>query len=254
MATVTLRFYAELNEFLPPKHRQRDWVLRCDTPAPARHLIETCGVPHPEVELILREGVSIDLETPIDDGQRLAVYPMFESFDVRPLLRLRPRPLRRPRFLADAHLGALARRLRLLGFDTLWFNDLGDAALVRLAVAEHRILLSRDRALLMHQALTHACYLRPTATEAQLRQLIERLQLCPEIAPFTRCTVCNAPLEPLSADEARPEVPARVQQRLTRYWRCRGCRRIYWPGSHWRAMCAQIERLCPHSAWPSDGA
>ena len=138
MAYATLRFYAELNDFLPAQRRQRDWTLAFEPPAPARHLIETCGVPHTEVELILREGASIGLETPVGDGDRLAVYPMFESCDVRPLLRLRPRPLRRLRFLADAHLGALARRLRMLGFDTIWHNDLGDGPLARLAVLEHR--------------------------------------------------------------------------------------------------------------------
>ena len=126
MAYATLRFYAELNDLLPARRRQRDWTLAFEPPAPARHLIETCGVPHTEVELILHQGASIGLETPVGDGDRLAVYPMFESCDVRPLLRLRPRPLRRPRFLADAHLGALARRLRMLGFDTIWHNDLGD--------------------------------------------------------------------------------------------------------------------------------
>jgi hypothetical protein len=122
---ATLRFYAELNDFLPRDRRQRDWALAFDPPAPARHLIETCGVPHTEVELILRDGDSIGLDTRVGAGERLAVYPVFEAFDVRPLLRLRDAPLRRPRCVADAHLGSLARRLRMLGFDTLWFNDLG---------------------------------------------------------------------------------------------------------------------------------
>jgi hypothetical protein len=127
MENATLRFYAELNDFLRSDRRFRDWTLAFTPPAPARHLIELCGVPHTEVELIIRRGESLGLEEPVAPGDRLAVYTMFEAFDVRPLLRLRTHPLRQVRFVADAHLGALARRLRMLGFDTAWFNDLGDA-------------------------------------------------------------------------------------------------------------------------------
>lgn len=247
METATLRFYAELNAFIPPGRRYRDWLLGFEPPAPARHLIETCGVPHTEVELILRGGESIGLEAAVRHGDRLAVYPMFESFDVRPLLRLRPRPLRRPRFIADAHLGALARRLRLLGFDTLWHNDPGDAALARMAADQHRILLTRDRQLLMRQTVTHGCYLWPGSTRAQLEYLVQRLQLCGEIAPFTRCTLCNGTLEESDAARVRAEVPAAVAQRHTQFWRCLGCGRLYWRGTHWQAMRRQIDAICPEA-------
>jgi uncharacterized protein with PIN domain len=248
MMLATLRFYAELNDFLPVGRRQRDWTLSFQPPAPARHLIEICGVPHTEVELILRRSESIGLDAAVDEGDRLAVYPMFESFDVRPLLRLRSRPLRRPRFLADAHLGALARRLRLLGFDTVWHNDLGDQALACLAAAEQRILLTRDRQLLMRQAVTHGCYLRSDSSASQLGELIGRLQLCAEIDPFTRCTCCNGLLMPLSPDAVAAEIPPRVRERHAEYWRCGGCGRIYWKGTHWEAMRRQIAAICPPSA------
>jgi uncharacterized protein len=247
MALVTLRFYAELNDFLPPARRQRDWVRAFQPPAPARHVIETCGVPHTEVELILRGGESIGLDATVGEGDRLAVYPMFETFDVRPLLRLRPRPLRRPRFLADAHLGALARRLRLLGFDTLWHNDWGDQALARLAAEEQRILLTRDRQLLMRQAVTHGCYLRSGSTADQLAELIQRLQLCSEIAPFTRCTLCNGSLEAVSAEGIGSQLPRRTAERHREFWRCGSCGRVYWKGTHWMSMQRQIASVCPPS-------
>jgi uncharacterized protein len=245
MALVTLRFYAELNDFLPAGRRRRDWPLACEVPAPVRHVIEGCGVPHTEVELIMRGGESIGLEAPVADGDRIAVYPMFESFDVRPLLRLRPQPLRRPRFLADAHLGALARALRMLGFDTLWYNDLGDAALVRLAAAEGRILLTRDRQLLMRRGVTHGCHLRQAANRDQLAYLIRRLQLCGEIAPFTRCMACNTTIAPADPATVSGSVPAAVYARHQDYWRCPACERVYWQGSHWRAMQGRIRDLCP---------
>ncbi|HEB97293.1 MAG TPA: twitching motility protein PilT, partial [Sedimenticola thiotaurini] len=198
MAVATLRFYEELNDFLPPQRRKREIRLEFEPPAPARHLIETLGVPHTEVEVLLRNGESVGLETPVRDGDRLAVYPLFESLDVTPLLRIRPRPLRRPRFLADAHLGRLAGYLRMLGFDTrLAEEGEDDRELVQRALEEGRILLTRDRALLMRREVTHGCFIHPQAPRQQLAYLIRRLDLCRLIAPFTRCIRCNGVLEPV---------------------------------------------------------
>lgn len=244
MASATFRFYAELNDFLAPERRQRDWPIEFAAPAPVRHLIERCGVPHTEVELIVRGGESIDLETPVGHGERVAVYPIFEAFDVGSLLQLRQRPLRVPRFLADAHLGTLAKRLRMLGFDTLFYNDLGDAALAELAAREHRILLTRDRQLLMRRSVTHGCYLRAKAPGAQLTYLVERLQLCTAMAPFSRCIVCNGGLDSAASESVRAAVPPRVWSARRDYWRCRECARVYWKGSHWAAMSRQIAGLC----------
>ena len=245
MAQVTLRFYAELNDFLPCEWRGREWARSCAPQAPVRHLIEACGVPHTEVELIVRAGESLGLEARVSDGDRIAVYPVFESFDVRPALRLRPQPLRRPRFLADAHLGALARGLRMLGFDTLWHNDLGDAALVALAETEGRILLTRDRRLLMRRGLSRGCCLRQKGTRAELAYLIQRLQLCGELAPFTRCLACNGPIVDVPPAAVEALVPPAVLARHQTYWRCAGCARVYWQGSHWLAMRRRIAALCP---------
>lgn len=248
MATAIVRCYAELNEFLPPGRRQRDWAVGFVAPAPVRHVLQLAGVPPTEVELVLRNGRTVALSAVIGDGDRLAVYPVFEAFDVRPLLRLRSQPLRRPRFIADAHLGALARRLRMLGFDTLWFNDLGDAELARIAADERRILLSRDRQLLMRRAVTHGCFVRPAPTWQQLAELVERLHLCASIAPFTRCTACNETVEPVAAADIHDQVPPGVLARESAFWRCRGCGRVYWKGSHWRSMQRRIAALCPATA------
>jgi len=217
-------------------------------PAPVRHLIELAGVPHTEVELILLNGISVGLETGVTDGDRLAAYPMFEAFDVHRELRLRPEPLRQPRFVADAHLGRLARDLRMLGFDTLWFNDIGDAELVRISVDERRIVLSRDRQLLMRQALTHGCFVRPGSSWQQLKALVARLQLCEAIAPFTRCIACNETVVAIAPMDVRDQVPAGVIARHDAFWRCGGCGRVYWRGSHWQAMQRRISAICSREA------
>jgi hypothetical protein len=244
MAVATLRCYEELNDFLPHARRRRDIRLEFDPPAPVRHLVETLGVPHTEIELVLRNGESVDLEARVEDGDRLAIYPVFESFDVAPLVRLRPDPLREPRFIADAHLGRLARDLRLLGFDTAFANDLGDDRLARLAAAERRILLTRDRQLLMRRDVTHGCYLRAARPEEQLAYLVRRLQLCRLIRPFTRCSACNAPVQRVGCDAIAATLPPGVRRLHEAFWRCDGCGRVYWRGSHWCAMAGRIERLC----------
>jgi hypothetical protein len=244
MWTAILRFYAELNDFLPPQRRQCDWALEFAPPAPARHLIETCGVPHTEVELILRDGALLALEDKVMTGDRLAVYPRFRSFDLGSLAAP-PWSSDRPLFLADAHLGALAERLRMLGFDTRWFNDLGDAVLARIAADEQRILLTRDRQLLMRQAVQRGCYLRGESVGTQLKELVHRLGLCLELAPFSRCMRCNRELEEVAVEQVAQHLPARVRHRQRHFWRCRGCGRVYWKGSHWQAMRRQIESFCP---------
>jgi uncharacterized protein with PIN domain len=244
MAVATLRFYEELNDFLPHALRKRDIPLCFEPPAPVRHLVETVGVPHTEIELVLRNGESVDLEARVGDGDRLAVYPVFESFDVAPLVRLRAAPLRELRFAADAHLGRLARDLRLLGFDTVFANDVGDDALARCAASEQRILLTRDRQLLMRREVTRGCYLRAARPEEQLAYLVRRLQLCGLIRPFTRCTTCNTPVEAVPAAAVESQLPPSVRRLHECYWRCAGCGRVYWQGSHWRAMAGRIARLC----------
>ena len=211
---------------------------------PVRHLMESVGVPHTEVEVILLNGRSVDLEQPLQDGDRVSVYPMFESLDVTPLLRLRERPLRDPRFLADAHLGKLARHLRMLGFDTRFENDPGDRELVRIAAVEKRILLTGDRALLMHKEVEHGCHLEVDAPLRQLEYLIARLDLCRLIRPFTRCMECNGTVCEVAREEVRAELPQRVAESQQRFWRCQGCGRVYWRGNHYREMEALIARLC----------
>ena len=244
MATATFRFYEELNDFLPADRRKRDIRLTFETPAPVRHLFETLGVPHTEVEIILINRESVSLEQPVSDGDRVSVYPMFESLDVTPLLRLREQPLRNPRFLADAHLGRLAGYLRMLGFDTLYDGTEADHLLVARSRREGRILLTRDRALLMHRRLTHGCYVRARAPRQQLADLVQRLDLCRKIQPFTRCIRCNTLLKPVSRATVFEQLPEKVREARHSFRRCPGCSRVYWKGTHYQRMQLFIQSLC----------
>jgi hypothetical protein len=235
MAETVFRFYEELNDFLAPPLRKRSFPYRGRAGASVKHAIEALGVPHPEVELILVDGVSVGFDHPLRGGERVAVYPKFEAFDVRALLRVRPQPLRETRFVADAHLGGLARYLRFLGYDTLFHNAYSDRELVAIARAEHRIVLTRDRELLKHREVTHGCYIRSTDTLDQLRELARRLDLAAG-AGDARCLLCNTPLSPVAKADVAPRLLPYTRAAHECFWRCAACDRIYWRGSHWRRM------------------
>ena len=146
--TAEFRFYEELNDFLPENRRKILFPFAFEGTPSVKDSIEALGVPHTEIDLILVNGISVDFGCLIRDGDRISVYPVFESIDITPLVRVHSQPLREPRFVLDMHLGRLARYLRMLGFDTLYRNDYADAELARISSQEYRILLTRDPGLL----------------------------------------------------------------------------------------------------------
>lgn len=243
MAKIEIRFYAELNDFLPRGQRYRDVPMELSGPAPLVHLIESLGIPHTEVELALVNGESVGPGYQPKHGDRVSVFPMFESFDVTELLRFRERPLRVPRFIVDAHLGKLARYLRMLGFDTVFSNDIGDRRLAETSVSDGRTLLTRDRALLMRKQVTHGCFIRANRPLDQLREVVDRLDLCGALRPFSLCMECNRPLEPVDRAQVLGDLPPRAAAAFSEFWRCAGCGRLYWRGSHYLRMRDIIESL-----------
>ena len=241
MVAATFRFYEELNDFLAPARRKQEFIVPCAQAATTKHMIEALGVPHTEVELILVNGESADFSRLLQDGDRVAVYPRFESMDVTPLLRVRDTPLRETRFVADAHLGGLAHMLRMLGFDTLYDNHYQDDAIVVIAEQDGRIVLTRDRELLKRRAVTHGCYVHALKSEAQLREVVERLDLARSARPFTRCLHCNAPLRPVDKASVLDRLPPKVREHYEHFSACDVCGRVYWEGSHWRNMCRLLD-------------
>jgi uncharacterized protein with PIN domain len=248
MPRVTIRFYAELNDFLPLERRQVSFTHPVKERASVKDLIESLGVPHPEVDLILVNGESVDFSYLVQDGDRVSVYPVFEALDITPLVRVRPRPLREPRFVADTHLGKLALYLRLLGFDTWYANDCDDATLARISRDEHRILLTRDRGLLKRRMVTHGCYVRETDPERQVAEVLRRFDLYRAMAPFRRCLRCNGPLEPVPKEQVLDRLQPKTRQYYDEFSRCCVCDRVYWKGSHHERMARFVDRLLQGAA------
>jgi hypothetical protein len=241
MVTATFRFYEELNDFLAPERRRREFAVPCARAATTKHMIEALGVPHTEVELILLNGASVGFDALLREGDRVAVYPTFEAFDVTPLLRVREQPLRDTRFVADTHLGALARFLRMMGFDTLHDNGFADDQIERIAAAQGRIVLTRDRDLLKRRSITHGCYVHALRPQQQLREVFERLQLAHSARAFTLCPRCNAALRAVAKAQVEQELPPRVRELYDCFGACEACGRVFWDGEHWQRVRAMVE-------------
>jgi uncharacterized protein len=247
MPTAQFRFYAELNDFLPPRRRGKAFAHPFRGRPSVKDVIEALGVPHGEVDLILADGESVDFSWAVRDGARVSVYPVFESIDIGPLVRVRPEPLRETRFVLDGHLGRLAAYLRMLGFDVRWRNPCEDEELARISADEHRVLLTRDRGLLKRRMVTHGHWMREVEPKRQLAEVLLRFDLARSVAPFRRCLRCNEPLQPVRKEQVIERLPPRVREGQEDFTECPSCRRVYWRGSHYRRM----ERLIAEVVAPA---
>jgi len=240
---ANFRFYEELNDFLPPLHCKQNIAYRFRGQPAIKDPIAVLGVPHSEVDLILVNDESVSFDYKLQDGDRVAVYPVFESFDISPLQRLRPKPLRKTAFMVDVNLGKLARGLRMLGFDAAYDNQLDDGEIVDIAVREKRIVLTRDRKLLFRKAVTHGFWIRAVDVDTQLREVLQRLDLYSQVKPLQRCMACNGMIEAVARGEVWSRLEPLTRRYYSEFYRCSHCDRIYWEGSHVEHMSGVIREL-----------
>jgi uncharacterized protein len=237
MARAKFLFHGELAAFLAPGRRGLQFDYAAARAATLKNAIEALGVPHTEAALVLVNGERATLARILREGDALEVFPWSAAGEPDALP---------PGFVADAHLGGLARFLRMLGFDTVHHNRLADAEIRRLAEEERRAVLSRDRELMKCREVTRGCYVRATRPEAQLREVAERYALARHARPFTLCLHCNVLLEAADQADVASRVPARVAAQHARFTRCPGCGRVYWPGTHYERMLAALgDALAP---------
>jgi len=233
MVTASFRFHEELNQFLSHERRSKEFSCVCAQSATTKHMIEALGVPHTEVGWLLVNGAPADLTHLLEEGDRVAVYPV----PIKAGARLSPAPLNEElRFVADAHLGGLAHLLRMAGFDTLYDNHFQDGVIEAISAREMRIVLTRDRELLKRRGVLRGCYVRALKSELQLREVFLRFDLAPGAHPFTLCLHCNAPLRSIEKKLVQKEIPPAVRCHQHEFSTCDICRRVFWKGSHWRRM------------------
>lgn len=241
--TSFFRFYEELNDFLPAKYQKNNFPFYFHGTPSVKNAIETIGVPHTEVDLILINGESVGFEYLLIGDEQVSVYPVFETFDISPVIKLRAKPLRKIRFVVDVNLGKLAKKLRLLGFDTFYRNDLDDDEIVKISVTEKRIILTRDIGILKCGNVTHGTWIRNDDPKIQLFEVIERLQLRKLFKPFSRCSQCNGTLKRVKKEELKSRIPEDTFKFYKTFWECKGCKQIYWEGSHMEKITGWIHEL-----------
>lgn len=248
MVTATFRFHGELGDFLPRARRGREFVAACARAASVKHMIEALGVPHTEVALILVNGEASGFERLLEEGDRVAVYPSFETLDVSARSRVPRLAQAVPRFVADAHLGGLARLLRMAGFDTLYDNHYADDEIVAIAAAEDRVVLTRDRELLKRRAVLLGCYLHAIKPAEQFRELFERLRLAASARPFSLCLHCNLALREVDKATVLDALPPSVRELHDEFNTCDACHRVFWKGSHHKRMRALLDAVTEGAA------
>lgn len=233
---VWFRFYEELNDFLPSYRRKTSFSFSFLGNPSVKHAIEELGVPHVEVDMILVNGNSVDFSYRLKKGDQVSVYPVFESFDISNVQRLRAKPLRNPMFILDVHLGRLSKYLRLLGIDTLFEKNLNDRQIINKSLSEHRIILTRDRGLLKNRTVTHGYWIRSSKPTEQLTEVLKRLDLKSGLHPFTRCLECNGVLADVQKEKIMNLILPKTQNFYMEFKKCTNCGRIYWEGSHYEKM------------------
>jgi hypothetical protein len=225
VSTARFRFDEGLALFLGREFRGQAFSYSCARAATLKNAIEALGVPHTEVGAVTVNGEPATLQRIVRDGDLIEVQPWKKSGSDPDL-----------RFLADAHLGGLARFLRMLGFDTLHRNAFADEEIRRLADAERRIVLTRDRELLKCREIARGAYVRALKPQAQLAEVAGRYGLVGKARPFTLCLRCNLALQPVERAAVAPRVPPAVYALHERFVRCPGCEVVFWPGSHYERM------------------
>lgn len=243
MKTIHLRFYEELNDFLPEEKRKIRFTHNyIDSPS-VKDVIESYGIPHTEIDLILVNGKSVGFNYLVNAGDDISIYPVFESLDITDIQHLRPKPLRNPKFIADVHLGRLARYLRMMGFDVIYKNDFDDKEIITLSLSERRAILTKDRGILKHKEVTHGYWIRSTKVKEQIIEVTKRFDLANNIKEFSRCIECNSLLVKTDKDKILNELPPKVALSQEEFYTCPECKKNYWKGTHHQKMLSFIQSV-----------
>lgn len=236
MARATFCFQGDLNFFLPRHQQKVNFIYQFKENPSIKDTIESLGVPHPEVNSIVVNGKAVDFSYLVRDRDCIIVYPISVVPKIIPIIPLQPSLPKIPRFILDVHLGKLASSLRMLGFDSLYRNDYEDAQIALVASQDKRIVLTRDKGLLMRNLVTYGYYIRETNPDRQIIEVLKRFNLSNIVKPFQRCIRCNGILKTVAKESIADRLPQRTKEEIDEFRRCNNCCQIYWQGAHYERM------------------
>ncbi len=239
--TIRLNLHGDLDFFVRSGARSRPIERSLNEKTSVKDAIESFGVPHPEVDVILVNGEPVDFDYALANDADIELYPVATSSPQFKYKRLQLTKINR--FILDGHLGTLARDLRLLGFDVAYDPTAEDRQLLEVMDRENRALLTRDRRLLMHAVVKTGYCPRSQNAGEQTIEVIRRFDLLGSIAPFTRCLRCNAPLRKVSKAEIIERLEPLTKIYYEEFRRCTGCGQIYWAGSHFSKLQKRLEQI-----------
>ncbi len=243
MLKAMFRFYEELNDFLPKSKRKTDFEAEFEEKRSIKDMIESLGVPHTEIDLILVNGKSVDFKYLLQDKDGVSVYPVFEALDITGVTHLRKIPLRKTRFIADNNLGDIVKYLRVLGFDVYFDASHSPREIIEISKRESRIILTRSKNLLKRKEVTHGLYIYPGATGEQVKRIVDFLDIKSGIEPFSRCLLCNNRLKTIAREEIADRIPPKTKAHCNEYTHCKCCDKIYWKGTHFMNMSKVIDMI-----------
>ncbi len=228
---ATFEFSGGLSDLLPRARKSPAILLEFASHQSIKHLVESLGVPHTEMGQVLVNGIAADPGSLLQPGDLVMILPARDGVEGE------------ARFVLDNHLGQLSTYLRMLGFDCLYRNDIQDDELAEVAVSEERILLTRDRRLLMRRVITHGYCLRGTDPPQQTVEVLRRFRLFEAIKPFQRCLRCNASLNKVSKEEVLERLEPLTKKYYADFRQCPDCGQVYWKGSHYQRMLEMVEAV-----------
>jgi uncharacterized protein with PIN domain len=243
MDCAYFHFHDELNFFLPRRRKFTTIMHAFDWRGSIKDMIESLGVPHAEIELIVVNKESVGFSYIVQPSDEIHVYPRYDDVDMAHKVRLRAPMACRPSFILDQHLGRLAAYLRMMGFDTLYRNDYHDEELAQISHSEERILLTRDTGLLKRSLVIYAYYVRATHPQRQLSEVMNRFRLSETVLPFHYCMKCNGLLEQVEKESILERLPDGTAGFYDEFHRCGSCERIYWKGPHYQRMQKLVEQV-----------
>lgn len=236
-------FYGNLNDFLSKQDRYNRITYSFKAIPALKDAIEAIGVPHVEVEWLLVNGSPVPFSVPLQPGDEVEVFPLDTPPAQLPRTPLRDYRLAPRSFVLDTHLGALARRLRLLGIDTYHHPTFDDRTIAQIAHTQCRIVLTRDISLLKQKIIEWGYWLRSQQPEEQLLEVIKRYDLAPSFRPFTRCISCNGTIHAVEKEAVMEHLPHGTRDYFNQFYQCSACGKVYWKGSHYERMVGFIQDL-----------
>lgn len=230
---IILYFHGDLSSLLRRQWRDNKRVaIPVERAASIKDVVESFGLPHTEVGRLQVDDVEIDFNHLIARPCRIDIWPVTIPWSVLEPSVLRPEPLPQIHFLVDANVSKLARLLRMAGFDATTNLHLEDDELAVYAKKERRILLSKDRGLLMRRNVVFGRIIRAIEPLAQFKEIINLLALHSQMHPFSRCLLCNCPLKPVAKKQINHLLEPLTRRYYNDFSQCPDCEKLYWPGSH----------------------